>query len=136
VFFSAILDYEILPLILQGSNKVRGFSRAMQERASDTSIPTYDAKAFSEMSELHFLFLDHCRVFGDFSKWSQELRLLQWRFFPLSELPLKLNLAKIVVVDLSGSTKLKRLWKDETMDLSGNSKLKHHWKNKTLLKKV
>jgi hypothetical protein len=105
----------MVPLILQGSvDQVRSFSRARQERVGDTSIPTYNAEAFSKMSQLHLLVLDGCLVSGDFSKWSRELRLLRWKFSALSELPLQLNLGETAVVDLSGSNKLARLWNDET----------------------
>ncbi|CAM6061269.1 unnamed protein product [Sphagnum tenellum] len=82
----------------QGTDRVRGLSVA---GAKDGAA--WKAETYTRMSELHFLILDHCQVKGDFSRWSEELRWLQWWSLPLSELPPTLSLLNLSVLDLTGS---------------------------------
>ena len=64
------------------------------------------------MKELHLLVLDGCHVEmpDGFSSWPEELRWLQWRGFCAAQLPSELKLPSLVVLDLSDSDKLTRLW--------------------------
>jgi hypothetical protein len=64
---------------------------------------TWQAKLFKKMPELKYLLLDGCSINGDFSGWSEELRWLQWRYFPYAELPSTLNLPNLVVLNLANS---------------------------------
>ena len=47
---------------------------------------------------------------GDFSDWSEELRWLQWRYFPHEELPSSLMAPNLTVLDLGNSDCLIRVW--------------------------
>ena len=47
---------------------------------------------------------------GDFSDWSEELRWLQWRYFPHEELPSSLMAPNLTVLDLGSSGCLLRVW--------------------------
>jgi hypothetical protein len=69
----------------------------------------------ASLKELHFLRLDGCDVVvpNGFSNWPQELRWLQWRWFCFSSLPSHLRLPSLVVLDLSHSDKLTRLWEND-----------------------
>lgn len=96
---------------MQGTDRVRGISLSTSE--SD-STANYVAEQFASMDELHLLVLDGCSVVGDdFSKWSEELRLLQWRLLPRTELPSQLILPKLAVLDLTDSGNLTRLWRED-----------------------
>ncbi|KAG0563344.1 hypothetical protein KC19_8G023000 [Ceratodon purpureus] len=76
---------------------------------------SYLASQLSSMKELHLLVLDGCYVElrDEISSWSEELRWLQWRRFPRPQLPSELKLPSLVVLDLSGSNNLTRLWEDD-----------------------
>jgi hypothetical protein len=69
----------------------------------------------ASMEELHLLRLDECDVVvpDGFSNWPQELRWLQWRSVCFSSLPSHLRLPSLVVLDLSNSDKLTRLWEND-----------------------
>jgi hypothetical protein len=69
----------------------------------------------ASMEELHLLILDGCRfvVPDGFSRLPQELRWFQWRSFCFSTLPSHLQLPCLVVLDLSNSYKLTRLWESD-----------------------
>jgi hypothetical protein len=80
------------------------------------STPAYEAEQFASMDELHLLILDGCLLVGeDYSRLSQELRWLQWRLFPGTQLPSGLDLPKLVVLDLSDSSSLSSLWQDDDL---------------------
>ena len=70
-----------------------------------------EASKLGRMQELHLLRLDGCNVVpDDFSSWSQQLRWLQWRWYPFRSFPPQLKLPHLVVLDLTRSTELKCLW--------------------------
>ena len=76
--------------------------------------PMPKAEQFASVEELHFLVLDGCSVVGDdFSNLPQELRWVQWRSFPSAELPSRLNLLNLAVLDLTDSANLCRLWPED-----------------------
>lgn len=68
------------------------------------------AEVYGRMKELQYLFLDGCPVNGDFSSWSEELKWLQWKYFPHGQLPLSLDLPSLAVLDLSNSKCLTQVW--------------------------
>ena len=76
---------------------------------------SYSASQLSSMKELHLLVLDGCYVElrDEISSWPEELRWLQWRRFGGAQLPSELKLPSLVVLDLSGSDRLTRLWEDD-----------------------
>jgi hypothetical protein len=74
------------------------------------SSTTCKAESYTNMIELRYLLLDGCFINGNFSGWSQELKWLQWRYFPHQELPSSLKLPNLVVLDLSNSTTLTHIW--------------------------
>ncbi|KAG0586578.1 hypothetical protein KC19_2G101200 [Ceratodon purpureus] len=83
-------------------------------RLKDGGVP-YSVSQLSSMKELHLLVLDGCHVEmpdgnAKFSIWPEELRWLQWRGFCAAQLPSELKLPSLVVLDLSDSDKLTRLW--------------------------
>jgi hypothetical protein len=69
-----------------------------------------NAELYARMRELRYLLLDKCPVNGDFSDWPEELRWLQWRYFPYEELPSSLNLPNLAVLDLASSKCLTSIW--------------------------
>ncbi len=71
------------------------------------------AENYSGMNRLHFLLLDGDNVKGDFSTWSRELIWLQWMNSDLSALPLKLNLRKLMVLDLTSNKELMQIWPND-----------------------
>ncbi|KAG0565426.1 hypothetical protein KC19_8G189700 [Ceratodon purpureus] len=73
------------------------------------------ASQLSGMKELHLLVLDgsYVEVRDEKSSWPEELRWLRWRRFRGGQLPSELKLPSLVVLDLSGSDKLTRLWEDD-----------------------
>jgi hypothetical protein len=106
--FSSIYCIVVLWL-LQGTNRVRGLSVAGKVNGAACVAENY-----TSMKELHFLVLDGCDVKGDFSTWSLELSWLQWRSSPLSALPLKLDLLKLAVLDLTDSKSLTQIWPSDS----------------------
>ncbi len=77
----------------------------------DSTSTVLKAEAYAKMRELRYLLVDDgCEMNGDFSEWSEELRWLQWRYFPHEELPKSLKLQKLAVLDLSHSEHLTRVW--------------------------
>ncbi|CAK9229345.1 unnamed protein product, partial [Sphagnum troendelagicum] len=104
---SHLWDPEIAERVLahrEGTNRVRGLSVAGKGNGAACVAENY-----TSMNALHFLLLDGCDVKGDFSTWSLELSWLQWRSSPLSALPLKLDLLKLAVLDLTDSKSLTRI---------------------------
>jgi hypothetical protein len=79
---------------------------------SDSSI-TYKAESLARMKELNYLLLDGCQMSGDFSKWSKEVRWLQWRQFPYEVIPQNLNLSNLVALDLAESLVLTHVWTED-----------------------
>ncbi|KAH9558824.1 hypothetical protein CY35_06G028000 [Sphagnum magellanicum] len=105
---SHLWDPEMTERVLanrEGTNRVRGLSVAGKGNGAACVAENY-----TSMNQLHFLLLDGCDVKGDFSTWSLELSWLQWRSLPLSALPLKLDLLKLAVLDLTDSKSLTRIW--------------------------
>lgn len=99
---------------VQGTDRIRGLTLSPIE--SNFSTVTYAAAQFASMHELHLLILDGCIVEGDdFSSWSEELRWLQWRWSPCTELPFHLKLPKLTVLDLTDSINLSCLWKEDAL---------------------
>jgi hypothetical protein len=85
--------------------------RALSLVGRESSSAVCKAEAYAKMRELRYLLLDDgCEVNGNFSEWSEELRWLQWRYFPDEELPQSLKLQKLAVLDLSHSVHLSRVW--------------------------
>jgi hypothetical protein len=106
--FSSIYCFVVLWL-LQGTNRVRGLSVAGKGNGAACVAENY-----TSMNELQFLLQDGCDVKGDFYIWSLELSWLQWRSSPLSALPLKLDLLKLAVLDLTDSKSLTRIWPSDS----------------------
>ncbi|KAG0609443.1 hypothetical protein M758_8G185100 [Ceratodon purpureus] len=92
--------------------RIRGLCLGDGERSGCAS---YLLSRLSVMKELHLLVLDGCYVdVGDkLSSWPEELRWLRWRRFRGGQLPSELKLPSLVVLDLSVSDKLTRLWEDD-----------------------
>lgn len=90
---------------LEGTKEIRGLSLAGQQSSYNTS-------AFQGMSELHLLQLDGARIEGNFSQLSRRIRWLQWRSSFLANLPSQLQLQDLIILDLSNSSSLTRLWSD------------------------
>ncbi|CAM6076017.1 unnamed protein product [Sphagnum tenellum] len=108
---SHLWDPEMAERVLanrEGTNRVRGLSVAGKGGAACV------AENYTSMNALHFLLLDGCDVKGDFSTWSLELSWLQWSSSPLSALPLKLDLLKLAVLDLTDSKSLTRIWPSDS----------------------
>jgi hypothetical protein len=76
----------------------------------DPSFVTWQADSFARLMKLRYLFLDGCLVNGKFSHWPEDLRWLQWRNCPLSELPSDLKLQNLAVLDLANSPHLTCVW--------------------------
>jgi len=89
---------------MQGANNVRALSLANSRK------DRFDAMNFAKMTNLHFLILDGCDVIGDLGSMLNELRWLQWRYMPLTHLPLMLDLSNLISLDFSYSTKLATIW--------------------------
>ncbi|CAN5971991.1 unnamed protein product, partial [Sphagnum jensenii] len=109
---SHLWDPEIAERVLahrEGTNRVRGLSVAGKGNGAACVAENY-----TSMNQLQFLLLDGCDVKGDFSTWSLELSWLQWRSSPLSSLPLKLDLLKLAVLDLTDSKSLTRIWPSDS----------------------
>lgn len=98
---------------VQGTHRIRGIKLSTME---STGTPSYVVEHFASMDELHLLILDGSLLVGnEYSKLSQELRWVQWRSFPASQLPSGLNLPHLVVLDLTDSSSLSRLWQDNDL---------------------
>ncbi|XP_073392667.1 uncharacterized protein [Physcomitrium patens] len=74
---------------------------------------SFGVLAFQTMSEIHLMQLDGARIEGDFSVLSKKIRWLQWRSSFLRELPPRLDMKCLVILDLSNSDNLARLWSDD-----------------------
>lgn len=90
---------------IQGLKKVIGLSLVGID-----PIMTWQAESFAKLRQLRYLLLDKCLVNGNFSGWSQELRWLQWRYFPHAVLPWNLKSPNLVVLDLANSPNLTCVW--------------------------
>jgi hypothetical protein len=98
---------------VQGTDRVRGLKLSTVERKS---ITTFESRLFAPMDELHLLVLDGCAVVGDdFSRWSQEMRWLQWRWLPCANLPSHVKLPNLAVLDLTDSNNLSQLWQEDAL---------------------
>ncbi|KAG0576081.1 hypothetical protein KC19_5G054000 [Ceratodon purpureus] len=64
----------------------------------------------ASMDNLHFLILDGCNVSGNLEGISKELRYLQWRKMPLTNMPSMLSLSNLISLNFSKSTKLADIW--------------------------
>ena len=95
---------------------------------SDSSI-TYKAEPLARMKKLKYILLDGCQMSGDFSKWSKEVRWLQWRQFPYEVLPQNLNLSNLVALDLAESLVLTNVW---TEDFKTEVSIIYHMNKKAL----
>ena len=74
---------------------------------------SFEASKLGRMQELHFLRLDGCTMVpDDLSSWPQQLRWVQWRWYQFRSLLRQLKLPHLVILDLSYSYELERLWKE------------------------
>ena len=73
--------------LLQGIEKVRGLTTSGIQKRGNGNEAIWQAERFASLNELQILILEDCDVRGDFSKWSWEMRWLQWRHLNLNELP-------------------------------------------------
>lgn len=92
-------------LHVQGSDEVLALSVI-----GENSGTACKSELYARMRELRYLLLDGCPVNGDFSNWSEELRWLQWRYYPYEELPSSLKLPNLAVLDLGNSKVLTHVW--------------------------
>ncbi|XP_024385729.1 TMV resistance protein N isoform X1 [Physcomitrium patens] len=91
----------------EGSKEVRGLSLVGAKQTDFAGLE------FKMMSEIHLMQLDGARIEGDFSLLSKKIRWLQWRSSFLRELPPRLHMQVLVILDLSNSYSLARLWSDD-----------------------
>ncbi|KAG0627724.1 hypothetical protein M758_2G223400 [Ceratodon purpureus] len=90
-------------------SRIRGIKLSTMESKRTSSDK---AEKFENLDELHLLILDGCLLTEkESSKLSEELRWLQWRSFPGTQLPSGLDLPNLVVLDLSSSN-LSCLWQE------------------------
>lgn len=79
-----------------------------------------DAAKFQKMTAIHFLQLDGACIEGDFSKWSSNIRWLQWRATTLTKMPPRLRCLFLTHLDLSYSKKLIHLWSYDDIEVFKN----------------
>ena len=84
--------------------KVRALNLANSQKHN------FEAKNFKNMSGLHFLVLDGCKVSGNLGSSWEGLRWLQWRRMPMTQSPRVTNLANLVSLGFSESTELAEIW--------------------------
>jgi hypothetical protein len=94
----------------QGTGKVRGLTTSGIQKGGNRNEAIWQAERFASLNELRILILEDCDVKGDFSKWSVELRWLQWRHSNLIELPHNLQLPNLIVLDLAYNKHLHCIW--------------------------
>jgi hypothetical protein len=94
----------------QGTAKVRGLTTSGIQKGGNGNEAIWQAERFASLNELRILILEDCDVKGDFSKWSVELRWLQWRHSNLIELPHNLQLPNLIVLDLAYNKHLYCIW--------------------------
>lgn len=94
----------------QGTEKVRGLTTSGIRKRGNRNEVIWQAECFASLNELRVLILEDCDVKGDFSKWSRELRWLQWRHLNLIELPKDLQLPNLIVLDLAYNKHLYCIW--------------------------
>ncbi|KAG0622302.1 hypothetical protein M758_3G088300 [Ceratodon purpureus] len=98
----------------QGTNKTMALNLKRSQNKH------FEAKTFANMSNLHSLVLPHGGlVNGDLGCMSKELRMLQWRGMPFTNVPTRLNLRHVVSLDFSFSSNLAILWTDSTIGFEG-----------------
>ncbi len=95
---------------MQGTKKVRGLTTSGIQDRGNGNKAIWQAERFASLNELQILILEDCDVKGDFSKWSRELRWLQWRHLNLIELPRDLQLPNLIVLDLAHNEHLYSIW--------------------------
>ena len=96
--------------LLQGTGKVRGLTTSGIRDRGNGNEAIWQAERFASLNELRILILEDCDVKGDFSKWSRELRWLQWRHLNLIELPQDLQLPNLIMLDLAHNKRLSSIW--------------------------
>jgi len=89
---------------------VRGLTTSGIQKRGNGNEAIRQAERFASLNELRILILEDCDVRGDFSKWSVELRWLQWRHSNLNELPHDLRLPNLIVLDLTYNKHLYCIW--------------------------
>jgi hypothetical protein len=117
------IDMHVFALYcMQRNTSIRGINLGIGEITPSSKwqsirdgVMSCEVLQLASMEELHLLRLDDCDVVvpDGFSNWPQELRWLQWRWFCFSTLPSHLRLPSLVVLDLSHSDKLTRLWEND-----------------------
>ena len=110
----------------QGTGKVRGLTTSGIQKRGNGNETIWQAERFASLNELQILILDDCDVKGDFSKWSMELRWLQWSPSNLIELPHDLRLPNLIVLDLAYNKHLYCIWpKDFKIHVEISLRLTH-----------
>lgn len=71
----------------------------------------FETLALGDMRKLRLLQLNYVQLSGSYKNFPQGLRWLCMHGFPLSYIPLDLQMDNIVALDMSNS-KLKQLWKE------------------------
>ena len=100
--------------LLQGTEKVRGLTTSGIRDRGNGNEAIWQAERFASLNELRILILEDCDVKGDFSKWSKELRWLQWRHLNLIELPHDLQSPNLIVLDLAHNKHLYCIWREKS----------------------
>ncbi|KAG0582798.1 hypothetical protein KC19_3G086800 [Ceratodon purpureus] len=104
----------------------QGTNKTMVLNLERSQNKHFEAKTFTEMPNLHSLVLPHgSRINGDLGIMSKELRMLQWRGMPFSNVPTRLNLRHILFLDFSDSSKMASLWTESTTSFEGHPNLQH-----------
>jgi hypothetical protein len=118
--------FSCIRFLLQGTQKVRGLTTSGIQNTRNGNEAIWQAEHFASLNELRILILDHCDVKGNFSKWSRELRWLQWRHSNHTELPLDLQLPNLIVLDLAYNKDLYCIWpKDVEIQVNISLNLMH-----------
>ncbi|KAG0568439.1 hypothetical protein KC19_6G019900 [Ceratodon purpureus] len=108
---SHLWDWRLAERVLntgKGTQEIRGLSLVGVE-----SDKVFDASKFDKLTEIHLLQLSRARIEGDFSKWSTNIRWLDWTRSSLVEVPCGLHILYLTHLDLSHSWKLTRLWSQD-----------------------
>ncbi|KAG0608634.1 hypothetical protein M758_8G121100 [Ceratodon purpureus] len=93
---------------LEDDYKDQNKVRVLNLSSSRTCKFKYDD--FQKMINLHYLILDGCDVSGNVGCVLRELRWLQWRNMPSTQIPPMLNFSNLVSLDFSDSTHLANAW--------------------------
>ena len=84
---------------------------------SNTQRYAFESENFGKMPNLHFLILDGCNMNGNLGSISKELRWLRWRYMPLMQFPVMLNLSRLISLDFFGSKELVNIWTESNPPL-------------------